>query len=274
MFFVLSGFVLTLPLLNGRRFDWMAYYPRRIVRIGMPVICSIVFASALALLVAQHPEHARTSWVAATSVFPVTIDRFLANVDPMTGDYALNNPLWSIYWEVAFSMMLALFAGIALVVGIGVVREAPREREHEKAPGAVAVVVANGRAAQDVFPAGRGPAAGQSRGEGHDLGGTGGEPRRARDVADRGGAIAAERRRAPSEAGANLPAEVHVLGPAQLVHVLGGDVAVADALDADPRVGEGAIGGEDRRRLRAEHLGLGASASHRPSRDDDHAAPL
>jgi peptidoglycan/LPS O-acetylase OafA/YrhL len=116
VFFVLSGFVLTLPLLNGRPFDWMAYYPRRIVRIGLPVVCSIVFASALALLIAQNPEHARSSWVAATSVFPVTVDRFLANVDPMSGDFALNNPLWTIYWEVAFSMMLPLFVGIAVLL--------------------------------------------------------------------------------------------------------------------------------------------------------------
>lgn len=116
VFFVLSGFVLTLPLLNGRPFDWMAYYPRRLVRIGIPVVCSILLGAALALLVAQNPEQARSSWVAATSVYPVSIERFLANLDPMTGDFALNNPLWSIYWEMAFSMMLPLFVGAAVLL--------------------------------------------------------------------------------------------------------------------------------------------------------------
>ena len=48
VFFVLSGFVLTLPLLSGRPFDWMAYYPRRIVRIGLPTLCSLLFAAAIA----------------------------------------------------------------------------------------------------------------------------------------------------------------------------------------------------------------------------------
>lgn len=116
VFFVLSGFVLTLPLLNGRPFDWMAYYPRRLARIGIPVVCSIVFGAALALLVAQDPALAPSSWVAASSVFPVSIERFLTNIDPMTGDFALNNPLWSIYWEMAFSMMLPLFVGVAVLL--------------------------------------------------------------------------------------------------------------------------------------------------------------
>ncbi|MCI0158190.1 acyltransferase [Leifsonia shinshuensis] len=116
VFFVLSGFVLTLPLLNGRPFDWMSYYPRRLVRIGLPVVCSILLAAALALLVTQNPEHARSSWVAATSVYPVWIERFVANLDPMAGDFALNNPLWSIYWEMAFSMMLPLFVGAAVLL--------------------------------------------------------------------------------------------------------------------------------------------------------------
>ncbi|MGO4299185.1 acyltransferase family protein [Leifsonia sp. RAF41] len=114
VFFVLSGFVLTLPLLSGRPFDWMAYYPRRIVRIGLPTLCSLLFAAALALLIPQQIDHAMSSWVASTSMPGLTVGRFIQQIDPTFGNYPLNNPLWSIYWEVAFSMMLPLFVGLAI----------------------------------------------------------------------------------------------------------------------------------------------------------------
>lgn len=116
IFFVLSGFVLSLPVLRPREFDWMAYFPRRVVRIGLPVLCSLVFAAGLALLVPQIPRFGTSAWVASTSVHPLSIERFLVNVDPLMVDVSLNNPLWSIFWEMAFSMALALFVGLAVVL--------------------------------------------------------------------------------------------------------------------------------------------------------------
>lgn len=116
IFFVLSGFVLSLPVLRPREFDWMAYFPRRLVRIGLPVLCSLVLAAGLALLVPQVPRFGTSTWVAATSVHPLSIERFLVNVDPLMVDVSLNNPLWSIFWEMAFSMSLALFIGLAVVL--------------------------------------------------------------------------------------------------------------------------------------------------------------
>jgi peptidoglycan/LPS O-acetylase OafA/YrhL len=116
IFFVLSGFVLSLPVLRPREFDWMAYFPRRVVRIGLPVLCSLVFAAALALLVPQIPRFGTSAWVASTSVHPLSIERFLVNIDPLMTDVSLNNPLWSIFWEMAFSMALALFVGLAVAL--------------------------------------------------------------------------------------------------------------------------------------------------------------
>lgn len=114
VFFVLSGFVLTLPLLRPRPFDWMEYYPRRVLRIGLPVLCSLLFAAALALLIPQHPDRAMTSWIAGTSMPDITVEAFIRQLDPTTASYSLNNPLWSIYWEVAFSLMLPIFVGLAI----------------------------------------------------------------------------------------------------------------------------------------------------------------
>lgn len=116
VFFVLSGLVLTLPVLRPRAFDWMAYFPRRLVRIGLPVVASILFATALALLVPQVPRLAVSAWVASTSVNPVTFERFMTVLDPTVFDFGLNNPLWSLYYEMIFSVTLPLFIGLALLL--------------------------------------------------------------------------------------------------------------------------------------------------------------
>lgn len=116
IFFVLSGFVLTLPVLSPRPFDWMAFFPRRIVRIGVPVVASLVLAAALALLVPQIPRHGTSAWIQETSVYPVTFQSFVLNLDPLNIGHFLNNPLWSILWEMVFSMSLAVFVGLAVIL--------------------------------------------------------------------------------------------------------------------------------------------------------------
>jgi peptidoglycan/LPS O-acetylase OafA/YrhL len=94
----------------------MAYFPRRLVRIGLPVVASILFATALALLVPQVPRLAASAWVASTSVHPVTFERFMTVLDPTVFDFGLNNPLWSLYYEMIFSVTLPLFIGLALLL--------------------------------------------------------------------------------------------------------------------------------------------------------------
>ena len=116
VFFVLSGFVLSLPVLGPRAFDWMSYYPRRIARIGVPVVGSLLFATALALLVPQLPQHAMSSWVSTTSVPPPSFWDVVHYLDPSLGSWFINNPLWSIYWEMAFSLLLPVFVGLAVLL--------------------------------------------------------------------------------------------------------------------------------------------------------------
>ncbi|WP_431220434.1 acyltransferase family protein [Leifsonia xyli] len=119
VFFVLSGFVLSLPVLGPRAFEWMSYYPRRIARIGLPVVGSLLFASALALLVPQLPQHAMSSWVAGTSVPQLGVWDVIGSLDPTLGSWFINNPLWSIYWEMAFSVLLPVFVGLAVLLRRG-----------------------------------------------------------------------------------------------------------------------------------------------------------
>ena len=52
LFFVLSGFVLAIPVLRGG-FNWLAYFPRRFVRLMLPVAGAVALASVLILI---HPQ--------------------------------------------------------------------------------------------------------------------------------------------------------------------------------------------------------------------------
>ena len=119
VFFVLSGFVLSLPVLSPRVFDWMSYYPRRIARIGLPVIGSLILATVLAFLVPQQPQHAMSSWVSTTSVLTPAPWDIVRSFDPALGSWFINNPLWSIYWEMAFSLLLPAFVGLAVLLRRG-----------------------------------------------------------------------------------------------------------------------------------------------------------
>lgn len=105
VFFILSGFVLTLGFMGRRmtpRFVG-AYLVRRVLRLYIPVWGSLALALGLATLVARDPD-AASSWLAShgdTSVGVALRDAVL-----LLGTSNLNSPLWSLIWEVWFSLLL------------------------------------------------------------------------------------------------------------------------------------------------------------------------
>ncbi|MBB2925299.1 acyltransferase [Cellulomonas cellasea] len=115
VFFVMSGIVLTLPVLSRGGFDWVAYYPRRVVRLYLPAIASVLFATLLFALVAQPVLPELSSWVNRVAVNDLTVQRVLLATDLLFGDVVVNNPLWSLRWEVLFSLALPVFLGVALL---------------------------------------------------------------------------------------------------------------------------------------------------------------
>lgn len=105
LFFVLSGFVLTIPLTakvpNG--IGWVAYYARRLVRLYVPVWGALVFAFVLAMVVQRKPETGST-WL---QVHPQpTWSTLVTDAWLLSGTSNLNSPLWSLRWEVWFSLLL------------------------------------------------------------------------------------------------------------------------------------------------------------------------
>lgn len=130
VFFVLSGFVLTLAVVRTARFSWAAYYPARIVRLMLPVWAAVCFSVVLMVLVPRTPDvvsiwlQRRASGVSAENVWQAL------TLSAGSGPY-LVSPLWSLHYEMVFSLLLPLFViGVTLsrrwpivpiVVGIGAI---------------------------------------------------------------------------------------------------------------------------------------------------------
>ncbi|MCZ2836443.1 acyltransferase family protein [Modestobacter sp. VKM Ac-2985] len=106
VFFVLSGLVLTLPVARGASApEWRTWYPRRLARLYLPVWASLGLALALVALVPRDVT-AESSWIAAHT--PVTARALQYDVTLLLGNSHLNSPLWSLRWEIWFSLLLPL----------------------------------------------------------------------------------------------------------------------------------------------------------------------
>lgn len=106
LFFVLSGLVLGLAA-HSPRFSWGAYFPSRIVRLYVPVIAAVLLGAAI---IAVTP-------VGAATESPWLLDRppaynlgaMLTDMTLLGGISHLISPLWSLQWEVLFSLLLPVF---------------------------------------------------------------------------------------------------------------------------------------------------------------------
>lgn len=109
IFFVLSGFVLTLPQLSERRRSWRAYYVRRLLRLYLPVAGAVALSAFWIEAVPRHPQPGASWWMLSRPdvVRPGEVVRDLVLVRGQPG--FLNGALWSLKWEVLFSLLLPVF---------------------------------------------------------------------------------------------------------------------------------------------------------------------
>lgn len=116
VFFVLSGFVVTLPVLRAG-FSWSRYYPTRVLRLYLPVWASLVLATVLIALVPRdHSTMPEGSWMRDAQAASVTWSSFLDEASLVPASYDINNVLWSLRWELIFSLALPLFVALAVAV--------------------------------------------------------------------------------------------------------------------------------------------------------------
>ena len=113
VFFVLSGFVLTLPLTAPKRFSWLAYYPARLVRLYVPIWGSLLLAVAAFLAVRAASPAAADRWQDERGM-DADIGGLARAAIIVRFAEPYNGPLWSLYWEILFSLLLPAFAFLAL----------------------------------------------------------------------------------------------------------------------------------------------------------------
>lgn len=110
VFFVLSGLVLALPA-TRRAVSWWSYFPKRLARLYVPVWAALVVAVALAGVVPRQASPGQSSWLNARADVPLSgawSDALLVG-----GVGLLNSPLWSLRWEVVFSLLLPVYLLLA-----------------------------------------------------------------------------------------------------------------------------------------------------------------
>ncbi|MGN6723776.1 MAG: acyltransferase family protein [Marmoricola sp.] len=112
VFFVLSGFVLALPFDGSPRPSWIGYYPRRLVRMFLPIWAAVLVALALATIVPRRDDFG-SLWM-NLHADQVSLGGALHDLAVVRGATNLDTPLWSMQWEVYFSALLPLFVVLGL----------------------------------------------------------------------------------------------------------------------------------------------------------------
>lgn len=108
VFFVLSGFVLVLPFLRSERPTWRSYYPRRVLRLYLPVWGAVAFSVLLAKLVTRKVSPGQSWWV-NLHAGQLGLHGILRDLILLKGTNFLDSPLWSLQWEVIFSLLLPVY---------------------------------------------------------------------------------------------------------------------------------------------------------------------
>jgi peptidoglycan/LPS O-acetylase OafA/YrhL len=112
VFFILSGVVLTRLALRAVM-NWRAYYSSRLVRLFLPSWVAILFGAALILAIPrEHVPH--DTWLGGVNATHVGIGDVLWQGTLLTQRPTIDNPLWSISWEVIFSILLPVFVLVAV----------------------------------------------------------------------------------------------------------------------------------------------------------------
>jgi peptidoglycan/LPS O-acetylase OafA/YrhL len=114
LFFVLSGFVLVLPFSRpGGTRSWPAYYAKRLLRLYLPAWASLVVAVALIAVIPRSASPLQSSWADIYVIDP-TVGQVFKDALLLLNASTINTPLWSLKWEVAFSLLLPAYVFFAL----------------------------------------------------------------------------------------------------------------------------------------------------------------
>jgi peptidoglycan/LPS O-acetylase OafA/YrhL len=107
LFFVLSGFVLSIPFLKGKDFAFASYLTKRVFRIYVPYLVAILFAMYLSVLLSTGGIEALSSWFNLSWTTPPTPKLILEHVLLLGNIHsnAFNGVIWSLIHEMRISLI-------------------------------------------------------------------------------------------------------------------------------------------------------------------------
>ncbi|WP_161487823.1 acyltransferase family protein [Paenibacillus glacialis] len=112
MFFLLSGFVLSLPFLKGRNIPYGAFIIKRFFRIYIPYVCSIISAIVLYSLISGGGITSLSEWFNISWNDPITVKSIVEHL-LLIGNFnsdLYNNVIWSLIHEMRISILFPLLA--------------------------------------------------------------------------------------------------------------------------------------------------------------------
>lgn len=112
VFFVLSGFVLSRAI-RSRSFEWFAYFPSRVLRLYVPVAGAVAFGFLVLLI--PHTGLPASPWLDRDRP-DYDIGSALQDLTLVGGTSGVVSPLWSLRWEVVFSLLLPVAAFAARMI--------------------------------------------------------------------------------------------------------------------------------------------------------------
>lgn len=112
VFFVLSGVVLAKPVYaHASSFNWRSFYPQRLARLYVPVWGAVIFAVMTFLLVPRTADMG-SEWL-QDRPNGLTAMAVAKDVTLLLGNGRIASPLWSLRWEILFSILLPIFMWVA-----------------------------------------------------------------------------------------------------------------------------------------------------------------
>ena len=115
VFFVLSGLVVALPALKPGSFSWSGFLSGRLARLYLPAWASITIGTLLIWLIPRHASAVgRGTWMDSSQATSTSWSTLLTQASLTGASYDLNNVLWSLRWELLFSVLLPLFVAVAI----------------------------------------------------------------------------------------------------------------------------------------------------------------
>ncbi|CAN5271427.1 acyltransferase [soil metagenome] len=118
VFFVLSGLVVALPAVRSSKFPFMGFLTGRLVRLYVPVWVSLAIGTALVWFIPRHDSAISPgTWMDWGQATTMSWSKLFSQASLTPVSYDVNNVLWSLRWELVFSVLLPLFVGLAIVVG-------------------------------------------------------------------------------------------------------------------------------------------------------------